>query len=47
MQTVLQSRAWFNVSSLPYAVPALSLPSGEAVVSGLRGGVGTQNWALD
>ncbi|XP_023573974.1 integrin alpha-IIb isoform X5 [Octodon degus] len=31
-QTVLQSRAWFNVSSLPYAVPALSLASGEAVV---------------
>ncbi|KAM6174668.1 integrin alpha-IIb [Erethizon dorsatum] len=31
-QTDLQSRAWFNVSSLPYAVPALSLPSGEAVV---------------
>ncbi|XP_016057513.1 PREDICTED: integrin alpha-IIb [Miniopterus natalensis] len=31
-QFVLQSRAWFNVSSLPYAVPALSLPSGEAVV---------------
>lgn len=30
--TELQSRAWFNVSSLPYAVPALSLPSGEAVV---------------
>ncbi|XP_004621085.2 integrin alpha-IIb [Sorex araneus] len=31
-QFVLQSRAWFNVSSLPYAVPALSLPSGEARV---------------
>ncbi|XP_021095858.1 integrin alpha-IIb isoform X1 [Heterocephalus glaber] len=30
--TELQSRAWFDVSSLPYAVPALSLPSGEAVV---------------
>uniref|UniRef100_A0A8D2AP18 Integrin subunit alpha 2b n=1 Tax=Sciurus vulgaris TaxID=55149 RepID=A0A8D2AP18_SCIVU len=29
---VLQSHAWFNVSSLPYAVPALSLPSGEALV---------------
>ncbi|XP_063107778.1 integrin alpha-IIb isoform X2 [Cavia porcellus] len=35
VQTVLQSRAWFNVSSLPYAVPALSLPSGEAVVQTL------------
>ncbi|XP_077898107.1 integrin alpha-IIb isoform X3 [Ictidomys tridecemlineatus] len=32
-QFVLQSHAWFNVSSLPYAVPALSLPSGEALVS--------------
>ncbi|XP_046533560.1 integrin alpha-IIb isoform X2 [Equus quagga] len=31
-QFVLQSRAWFNVSSLPYAVPTLSLPSGEALV---------------
>lgn len=32
-QFVLQSQAWFNVSSLPYTVPALSLPSGEALVS--------------
>lgn len=32
-QFVLQSQAWFNVSSLPYAVPALSLPSGETQVS--------------
>lgn len=32
-QFVLQSQAWFNVSSLPYAVPALSLPSGETRVS--------------
>uniref|UniRef100_A0A8C3VYH6 Integrin alpha-IIb n=1 Tax=Catagonus wagneri TaxID=51154 RepID=A0A8C3VYH6_9CETA len=31
-QFVLRSHAWFNVSSLPYAVPALSLPSGEAQV---------------
>ncbi|ELV11226.1 Integrin alpha-IIb [Tupaia chinensis] len=31
-QFVLQSQAWFNVSSLPYAVPALRLPSGEALV---------------
>lgn len=31
-QFVLQSQAWFNVSSFPYTVPALSLPSGEAVV---------------
>ncbi|XP_003997036.4 integrin alpha-IIb [Felis catus] len=31
-QFVLKSKAWFNVSSLPYSVPALSLPSGEAVV---------------
>lgn len=31
-QFVLQSRAWFNVSSLPYPVPALNLPSGEAQV---------------
>ncbi|XP_041580181.1 integrin alpha-IIb isoform X2 [Vulpes lagopus] len=31
-QFVLQSQAWFNVSSLPYAVPSLSLPSGEALV---------------
>ncbi|KAF6094362.1 integrin subunit alpha 2b [Phyllostomus discolor] len=31
-QFVLQSHAWFNVTSLPYAVPALSLPSGEALV---------------
>lgn len=31
-QFVLQSHAWFNVSSLPYAVPALGLPSGEALV---------------
>ncbi|KAL2764887.1 integrin alpha-IIb preproprotein, partial [Daubentonia madagascariensis] len=31
-QFELQSHAWFNVSSLPYAVPALSLPSGEALV---------------
>lgn len=29
---MLRSHAWFNVSSLPYAVPALSLPSGEAQV---------------
>nr|XP_025842677.1 integrin alpha-IIb [Vulpes vulpes] len=28
----LQSQAWFNVSSLPYAVPSLSLPSGETLV---------------
>ncbi|XP_077603843.1 integrin alpha-IIb [Crocuta crocuta] len=27
-QFVLESQAWFNVSSLPYSVPALSLPSG-------------------
>ena len=32
-QFVLQSHAWFNVTSLPYAVPALSLPSGDALVS--------------
>ena len=32
-QFVLQSHAWFNVSSLPYAVPPLSLPRGEAQVS--------------
>ncbi|XP_055476322.1 integrin alpha-IIb [Psammomys obesus] len=31
-QFVLQSHAWFNVSSLPYSVPALSLPSGQALV---------------
>ncbi|XP_008589054.1 PREDICTED: integrin alpha-IIb [Galeopterus variegatus] len=31
-QFVLQSHAWFNVSSLPYGVPTLSLPSGEALV---------------
>ncbi|XP_049717148.1 integrin alpha-IIb [Elephas maximus indicus] len=31
-QFVLQSHAWFNVSALPYAVPALSLPRGEALV---------------
>uniref|UniRef100_A0A250YLW6 Integrin alpha-IIb n=1 Tax=Castor canadensis TaxID=51338 RepID=A0A250YLW6_CASCN len=31
-QFVLQSHAWFNVSSFPYKVPALSLPSGEALV---------------
>lgn len=31
-QFVLQSQAWFNVSSLPYTVPALGLPSGEALV---------------
>uniref|UniRef100_A0A452ELH7 Integrin alpha-IIb n=1 Tax=Capra hircus TaxID=9925 RepID=A0A452ELH7_CAPHI len=31
-QFVLQSHAWFNVSSFPYSVPALSLPSGEAQV---------------
>ncbi|XP_012582005.1 PREDICTED: integrin alpha-IIb [Condylura cristata] len=31
-QFVLQSRAWFNVSSLPYPVPALSLPRGDALV---------------
>lgn len=30
---MLQSHAWFNVSSLPYAVPALRLPSGEVQVS--------------
>ena len=29
---MLQSHAWFNVSSFPYSVPALSLPSGEALV---------------
>lgn len=29
---MLQSHAWFNVSSFPYSVPALSLPSGEAQV---------------
>lgn len=31
-QFVLQSHSWFNVSSLPYAVPALRLPSGEVQV---------------
>uniref|UniRef100_A0A8C5L212 Integrin alpha-IIb n=1 Tax=Jaculus jaculus TaxID=51337 RepID=A0A8C5L212_JACJA len=31
-QSVLQSHAWFNVSSFPYAVPALSLPRGHAQV---------------
>ncbi|XP_037665873.1 integrin alpha-IIb isoform X2 [Choloepus didactylus] len=31
-QFVLQSHAWFNVSALPYAVPALGLPSGKALV---------------
>ncbi|XP_077020275.1 integrin alpha-IIb [Tamandua tetradactyla] len=31
-QFVLQSKAWFNVSALPYAVPALSLPNGTALV---------------
>nr|KAF6309021.1 integrin subunit alpha 2b [Pipistrellus kuhlii] len=31
-QFVLQSQAWFNVSSLPYTVPALRLPRGEALV---------------
>ncbi|VFV18885.1 platelet glycoprotein iib, partial [Lynx pardinus] len=31
-QFVLKSKAWFNVSSLPYSVPALSLPSGEVAV---------------
>ncbi|XP_033619035.1 integrin alpha-IIb [Fukomys damarensis] len=36
-RTELQSLAWFNVSSLPYAVPAQSLPSGETVVSGRAG----------
>ncbi|CAO2645565.1 Integrin alpha-IIb [Lemmus lemmus] len=31
-QFVLQSHAWFNVSSLPYSVPVISLPSGQALV---------------
>ncbi|XP_040605757.1 integrin alpha-IIb isoform X2 [Mesocricetus auratus] len=31
-QFVLQSHAWFNVSSLPYSVPVLSLPSGQTQV---------------
>ncbi|KAM4842872.1 integrin alpha-IIb [Thomomys bottae] len=31
-QSVLQSHGWFNVSSFPYAAPALSLPSGDALV---------------
>lgn len=31
-QFVLESRAWFNVSSLPYTVPALNLPRGDALV---------------
>ena len=31
-QFVLQSHAWFNVSSLPYSVPVVSLPSGQARV---------------
>ncbi|XP_057571743.1 integrin alpha-IIb isoform X2 [Hippopotamus amphibius kiboko] len=31
-QFVLWSHAWFNVSSLPYAVPALRLPSGNIKV---------------
>lgn len=31
-QFVLWSHAWFNVTSLPYSVPALSLPSGQARV---------------
>lgn len=35
-QFVLQSHAWFNVSSLPYSVPAISLPSGQALVSDPR-----------
>lgn len=34
-QFVLQSHAWFNVSSLPYSVPVLSLPSGQALVQTL------------
>lgn len=29
---MLQSHAWFNVSSLPYSVPVVSLPSGQARV---------------
>lgn len=35
-QFVLQSHAWFNVSSLPYSVPVISLPSGQALVSDPR-----------
>lgn len=31
-QFVLQSHAWFNVSSLPYSVPVISLPCGQALV---------------
>ncbi|XP_074117202.1 integrin alpha-IIb isoform X2 [Sminthopsis crassicaudata] len=31
-QFVLQSKAWFNVSGLPYDVPAESLPHGDVVV---------------
>lgn len=31
-QFVLQSHAWFNVSSLPYSVPVVGLPSGQALV---------------
>lgn len=33
---MLQSHAWFNVSSLPYSVRAISLPSGQALVSDPR-----------
>lgn len=40
---MLQSHAWFNVSSLPYAVPALSLPSGEALVSVEERGQGVKS----
>lgn len=29
---MLQSHAWFNVSSLPYSVPVVSLPNGQAQV---------------
>lgn len=32
---MLQSHAWFNVSSLPYSVPVVSLPSGQALVRDL------------
>ncbi|XP_038609860.1 integrin alpha-IIb [Tachyglossus aculeatus] len=45
-QFVLQSQAWFNVSSLPYSVPVQKLPTGEALVATHLLRVSAEEWEI-
>ncbi|XP_028930902.1 integrin alpha-IIb isoform X2 [Ornithorhynchus anatinus] len=45
-QFVLQSKAWFNVSTLPYSVPAQKLPTGEALVETYLLRVNVEEWEI-